>query len=186
MQFIQDNLLFIVLALAALVLLQFVLVLGLKSQLARQSRLIRTVLSGPGGEDLESLLKRCREESQQAISQGAALEKRLETVSLTLRGCDQHIGLVRYDAFGDVSGAQSFSAALLDDEQNGVVVTGLLGRNDGRCYGKAVVAGRAEQTLSEEEEAALQMAMSGGIGGTQNGGATLSPRQLKREKAARG
>jgi hypothetical protein len=185
MQLLQDNQLFILLALAALVLVQFVFVLGLKSQVGRQSRLIRTVLSGPGGEDLETLLKRCREESRQAIEQSATLETKLENVAATLRGCVQHIGLVRYDAFSDVSGAQSFSAALLDNEQNGIVLTGLLGRNDGRCYGKTVVAGRAEQTLSEEEESALQMAMSGGIGGA--GSSTPLPtRNSKRERAARG
>lgn len=185
MQFLQSNLLLITLALAVIALVQGALLFGLKSQVGRQSRLIRTVLSGPGGEDLESLLKRCREESRQALEQNSALEKRLESVSLAQRGCVQHIGLVRYDAFSDVSGAQSFSAVLLDDEQNGVIVTGLLGRNDGRCYGKAVVAGRAEQTLSTEEESALQMAMSGGIGASQNS-SIPSSRNSKREKAARG
>lgn len=185
MQFLRDNQLFLLLALTAFAVVQFVVVVGLKSQVSRQSRLLRNVLSGPGGEDLEAMLKRCQGESQQALSQSVALEKKLEGVAATLRGCVQHIGLVRYDAFSDVSGAQSFSAALLDDEQNGVVVTGLLGRNDGRCYGKAVVAGRAEQTLSQEEESALQMAMSGGIGAGSSG-APLSSRAAKREKAARG
>jgi Protein of unknown function (DUF4446) len=53
---------------------------------------------------------------------------------------------------------------LLDDHHNGAVITGLLGRHDGRCYGKPVIGGQTEQALSEEEESALQMAMNGGVG----------------------
>lgn len=186
MQFLRDNQLLLLLALAAIALLQFVFIIGLNSQVQRQSRMLRNVLSGPGGEDLEAMLKRSQDESRQALTQGAALEKKLESTDAKLNGCVQHVGLVRYDAFSDVSGAQSFSAALLDAEQNGVVLTGLLGRNEGRCYGKAVVAGRAEQTLSEEEESSLKMAVGGGIGRAHAAAAPTSTRQSRRERATRG
>jgi hypothetical protein len=110
------------------------------------------------------MLQRNLGESRQSLERCDELEDRLQTLAADMRGCVQHIGLVRYDAYGDVSGGQSFSLALLDNHYNGVVLTGLLGRHDGRCYGKPVIGGNVEQALSEEEESALQMALNGGFG----------------------
>ncbi|MBV9469999.1 MAG: DUF4446 family protein, partial [Abitibacteriaceae bacterium] len=118
---------------------------------------------GPTGEDLEAMLRRCLEESKSALQRGDELETRFDTLSGDLRGCVQRVGLVRYDAYGDVSGKQSFSIALLDGRNNGALITGLFGRHDGRCYGKAVVGGQTEQGLTDEETSALQMALEGGV-----------------------
>jgi hypothetical protein len=97
-----------------------------------------------------------------------------------MRGCVQNIGLVRYDAYGDVSGSQSFSIALLDAHHNGVIISGLLGRNDGRCYGKGVLNGHTEQTLSDEEASALHIALNGGMGSGAE--ATVPERRGRRDK----
>ena len=68
------------------------------------------------------------------------------------------VGLVRYDAFEDVGGGQSFSAALLDEGGNGVVLTSIHGRGESRTYGKAVRGGASEHTLSPEEQQAIAQA----------------------------
>ena len=67
-------------------------------------------------------------------------------------------GLVRYDAFEDIGGGQSFSAALLDEGGNGVVLTSIHGRGESRTYGKAVRGGTSEHTLSPEEQQAIAQA----------------------------
>jgi hypothetical protein len=161
MELLQPYESYIVVALAVLALLQFLLIFSLNGRMSRMSKTLRSVMMGPGGEDLEAMLARCLNESKQALNQSSELETRLQTLTEEMRNCVQHIGLVRYDAYGDVSGAQSFSLALLDNHQNGAILTGLLGRNDGRCYGKPVVNGQTEQTLSEEELTALKMALDG-------------------------
>jgi hypothetical protein len=79
-----------------------------------------------------------------------------------IRLCLQRVGLVRYDAFADVGGEQSFSLALLDGSSNGLVVSGLYSRNDMRVYAKPVVAGRSPMSLTEEEMRAISGANSGG------------------------
>lgn len=152
-----------VVALLVLVFLLSLLLLNLQSRLAQVNKLVRSLLTGPSGENLETMLTRCLSESRQALARGEEFEARLQSTADAMRGCVQHIGLVRYDAYGDVSGAQSFSIALLDDHHNGAILTGLLGRHDGRCYGKPVANGQTEMALSEEEESALQMALHGGI-----------------------
>ena len=72
----------------------------------------------------------------------------------------QRIGLVRYDAFEDMGGHLSFSAALLDAGGDGIVITSINGRQDTRCYAKPVEAWTSRHNLSEEEEAAIQQALT--------------------------
>jgi uncharacterized protein YlxW (UPF0749 family) len=74
----------------------------------------------------------------------------------------QRIGLVRYDAFDDMGGHLSFSAALLDGQGNGLVITSINGRQDTRCYAKPVEGWTSSHNLSEEEELAIQRALTSG------------------------
>jgi hypothetical protein len=70
----------------------------------------------------------------------------------------RHVAVVRYDAFGDLGGRLSFSAALLDDAGDGLVVTSIAGRSETRTYAKGVAAGRSEHALSPEEQEAIATA----------------------------
>ena len=67
-----------------------------------------------------------------------------------------HIGLVRFDAFADAGGAQSFALALVDDDGDGIVLTSLHSRPTTRVYVKAIRRGVADAPLSGEEEQALR------------------------------
>ena len=163
MQAITPFLPHIVIGLAVFAVLQFLLLLGANARIAALNKLLRKLLTGPTGDDLEAMLRRCLQESKTSLERCDTVDAQMDIVLSKLRGSVQHIGLVRYDAFPDVSGSQSFSLALLDDRRNGAILTGLLGRNDGRCYGKAIIGGQTEHTLSEEENSALQMALSGGL-----------------------
>jgi hypothetical protein len=69
------------------------------------------------------------------------------------------VAVVRYDAFGDLAGALSFSAALLDDRGNGLVLSSINGRSETRTYAKGVSAGTGEAPLSPEEQEAVQRAL---------------------------
>ena len=62
---------------------------------------------------------------------------------------------MRYDAFGDVGGNLSWSAALLDDHGDGLLITSIHGRTEGRTYAKAILGWACEQELSPEEAEAL-------------------------------
>jgi hypothetical protein len=69
--------------------------------------------------------------------------------------------MVRYDAFEDMGGRLSFSAALLDDHGNGVVITSINGRTETRTYAKPIVNLKSEHNLSDEERAAIEGAVAG-------------------------
>lgn len=93
-----------------------------------------------------------------AVRQLAGGEK---TLGEALRGAIRHMGLVRFDAFEDMGGRLSFSAALLDDNGDGIVITSINGRQDTRCYAKQVMRGTSIHNLSDEEEQAIREAMTG-------------------------
>jgi hypothetical protein len=71
----------------------------------------------------------------------------------------RHVAVVRYDAFGDMGGRLSFSAAMLDDGGDGLVLTSINGRSETRTYAKGVKNGASELTLSPEEEQAVGSAL---------------------------
>jgi hypothetical protein len=73
----------------------------------------------------------------------------------------RHVSVVRYDAFGDMGGRLSFSAAMLDDGGDGLVLTSIHGRAESRSYIKGVKGGTTEATLSPEEQQAVTFAMRG-------------------------
>ncbi len=72
----------------------------------------------------------------------------------------QRVGLVRYDAFEDMGGHLSFSAALLDGHGDGLVITSINGRQDTRCYAKPVEGWTSRHNLSGEEEQAISQALA--------------------------
>lgn len=77
----------------------------------------------------------------------------------------QSAGLVRFNPFReDTGGNLSFALALLDAEDNGIILSSLHSRQTTRVYIKAITAGQSDQALSDEETQALHQARSGGPG----------------------
>jgi hypothetical protein len=69
--------------------------------------------------------------------------------------------LVRYDAYGEMSGRQSTSIALLDARRSGIVLSAILHRDQARWYAKQVNQGQPELELSPEEAEAVKLALEG-------------------------
>ena len=89
------------------------------------------------------------------------MEQRVATAESRLDGAITYRALVRYDAYGELSGHQSASLALLDAERNGVVLSSITHRETARLYCKQVVDGRGEHLLSPEEDEAIRRALAG-------------------------
>ena len=71
----------------------------------------------------------------------------------------QKLGLVRYNAFKDVGSNLSFTLALLDRANNGVVLNGLYGSTSSNIYAKPVKNGQSKYPLSDEEIEAISIAI---------------------------
>ena len=70
----------------------------------------------------------------------------------------QRFGLVRYDAFEEMGGQLSFSAAFLDERGDGLLITSINGRTETRTYAKRVTGGWSDKHLTPEERQAIETA----------------------------
>jgi len=87
------------------------------------------------------------------------VEQRMSDQEKGLEHCLSHRALVRYDAYGELSGRQSSSVALLDDDRSGIVFSSILHRDQARVYVKELHGGQSTLDLSPEENAAIEAAM---------------------------
>ncbi|MDQ3241369.1 MAG: DUF4446 family protein [Actinomycetota bacterium] len=88
------------------------------------------------------------------------LDERTDRVEGRLDGCLAYHSVIRYDAYGEMSGRQSSSIALLDARSSGVVVSSILHRDQARIYVKPVDRGEGESELSPEEAEAVATALA--------------------------
>ena len=94
------------------------------------------------------------------------VEARMATAEERLDRAIAYTSLVRYDAWGEMSGRQSSTIALLDSRRSGVVVSSILHRDQARVYVKQLHEGEPEVELSPEEQEAVEAAMSRRPSGT--------------------
>jgi hypothetical protein len=145
--------------LAALVLAT-VLAVKLRRLRADQS----AVLGATGTRDLvehAARLERGFVELRDWVEETAAgIETRMVSAEGRIDGCVAHRALVRYDAYGEMSGEQSSTLALLDARRDGIVVSSIHHRDSARVYFKQIVAGEAEHELSPEERDAVEQALA--------------------------
>ncbi|MFB9315661.1 DUF4446 family protein [Nocardioides plantarum] len=105
-------------------------------------------------------LRRTQRRSDGSDLPSDLLGLRREVAALRTEAGDglRHLAVVRYDAFGDMGGHLSWSLALLDDRGDGVVVTSIHGRSEGRTYAKSIASWTSDQQLSPEEDEAVAQA----------------------------
>jgi hypothetical protein len=141
----------------------------------RKLRRQYTVLRGEASEKdivaaIGSFVRRI--DSQEGRLDGIVAE--LKEQAMSDRLSLQRFHIVRYDAFEDMGGRLSFSAALLDDHGDGLVITSINGRTETRTYAKSVKGMSSEHNLSEEEREAIAGAAAGYDRGEQRAAAGRS------------
>ncbi len=132
----------------------------------RHLRGAQRVILGDGRQDLVQHAADLRREFQvlnEYVEDALArLHGRMEDAERRLDNALAYRALVRYDAYGEMSGRQSTTIALLDETRSGVVVSSIHHRDQARVYAKQVRDGRAELELSPEEDEAVRAALEGG------------------------
>ncbi len=154
--FIKDN--FYLLALiAVLVLLAWNVFLQFRLEKTRKR--IKIFFKGRKTKDLEEVIaeqvkrmKSMEEDIKKLFKWDENLQK-LADISI------QKVGVVRFNPFKDTGGDQSFVIALLDKDNNGLVISSLYGREGTRIYAKPIEKGDSSYQLSEEEKQAIRKAM---------------------------
>ncbi len=153
----------VALAAAALALIALCLAVVLFGQMRRLRADQRAVLGEQSPQDLvahaATLDASFRTLHDYVAGVAERLDERLEVAEGRLDGAIAHCGLIRYDAYNEMSGRQSTSIALLDSSRSGVVLSSIHHRDQARLYAKQISEGSAELRLSPEEEEALRLAL---------------------------
>lgn len=150
----------------ALAIVAVVWIVVLTVQLRRLRRAQSVVLGPHGNADVIAHAAALEEQVLRSTEQWERLSDQLATrmggiEGAVLRVLSRH-GLVRYDAYGELSGQQSCSLALLDVRGDGFVLTSIHHRDQARMYVRRIVRGKPEHRLAPEEEQALDAALHSG------------------------
>jgi hypothetical protein len=153
----------LVAAAVAVVALVLAIVVSVKLRSLRRAQ--ATVL-GDGARDLvthaaelDEAFVSLREYVEEAL---ARLVQQSQVTEQRIDSCIAYRALVRYDAYGEMSGAQSSSFAMLDQHRSGIVFSSILHRDQARVYVKEVREGQPTIELSPEEQQAIDAALAGG------------------------
>ena len=148
----------------ALILILFLILLIMQIRLmGKFKKLYRTYDRFMRGKDMESM-----EETVLAqFERIEALEKsneekdrQIESIFENLQHVYQKTGLAKYDAFREMSGKLSYALALLDKENNGVMINSMYSREGCYSYVKTISGGKCSIEMSEEEQKALKIAVN--------------------------
>lgn len=157
----------VALAAAAVALCALVVAFVATRRLRRLEAAQRVVLGEAGERDVvahvAALDRAARDLHDYVEDVAARLHDRLGTAESRLDGAVAHHGLVRYDAYNEMSGRQSTSIALLDATRSGVVLSSILHRDQARLYAKLVRDGEGELELSPEEQQAVDAALANDV-----------------------
>lgn len=149
-------------ALILLISLLLIVTISLNFRINHLQQRYRQMMKGKEGSTIEQMLL-----DHLADVKAAAIEvERLKAETFRLKGqvqsCIQRVGMVRFNAFNDTGSDLSFSLALLDECDNGLVVSSLYGRNESRIYAKPVINKQSTYALSIEEQKAIRIASESG------------------------
>jgi len=154
----------VALAAGGVALVAFVLAVFLAFRVRSMRKAQAAVLGGETRDlvahsaELDSAFGDLRDYVEEALSR---LGERSEAMDRRIDGTIAYRALVRYDAYGEMSGQQSSSFAMLDEHRSGIVFSSILHRDQARVYVKQVVAGESAIELSPEEQQAIQTALAG-------------------------
>ena len=153
--YIMPNLPYILLIMTVLILCALMVFIAIIIKLGKLNKRHQKMMTGVTGENLEQLLHSQISEVRNAVEQVKQLSERCQQLDETSRTAIQKVGVVRFNAFNDTGSDLSFAIALLDGNNNGVVITSLFGRNESRVYAKPIQNGQSTYLLTTEEKEAL-------------------------------
>ena len=162
MNFLNTDLYKLILPCVVILLFLIVIFEGIKIHRLKK-RYINFMKKLGDGKNLEEDLTHYMNRVNQVAEKTEELTNYCKTLDNDISSCIQKVGMVRYSAFRDTGSDLSFTLALLDEKNNGVVLNGIYSREMSNIYAKPIENGTSEKyTLSEEEKQALNKAINSG------------------------
>lgn len=109
--------------------------------------------------NIEEMLQNYMEKVQIVDEQNKKIKLHCDNLDKEISKCIKKVGIVRYSAFKDMGSDLSFTLALLDEKNDGVVLNGIYSVENSNIYAKPIENGKSKYTISEEEKRAIDIAM---------------------------
>ena len=154
---------YLLIALAVLAVLGIVFIILVIVMLCKQKKVYRAYdrfMRGKDAETLEDTLFACMKKTEDVDKKNQKLQEDIILLQKNQRITYQKMGMVKYNAFREMSGDLSYALVLLDQEENGFVINSVYAKEGGYSYIKEIVNGKCAILLSEEEQKALEKAKS--------------------------
>ena len=153
----MNNIIIISIAINFVLLIAFLVTVAKVSKLNKKYKEFMQKLGN--GKNIEEDLENYMYRVDRVEKQNGEINGIIKGMNKNLEKCVQKIGIVRYNAFKDVGSDLSFTLAMLDENNDGVVLNGIYSREMSNIYAKPVEKGKSTYTLSEEEQEAIKKAV---------------------------
>ena len=150
---------YVIIGLVIITVILFVLYIVNIIQMSELKKRYKIFMSGKSARNLENTLIERLDQIDNLLEANAVNEKNIQMLFSNMKFAFQKVGLVKYDAFHEMGGKLSFSLALLNETDDGIVINAVHSREGCYTYIKEIIAGNSIIVLSQEEQEALKMAM---------------------------
>lgn len=147
---LSNNLAAIVAVLGLIIIVLAVLLLNVKSKLNALQTKYDFFTQGKEA-NIDTVLTDTLNELHKMHAELNALQNKHAKLQQQVQGCLQNVKMIRYDAFDAMGGELSYSILLTDAKKDGILLTSIYGREESRCYAKAIKEGKSATPLAEEE-----------------------------------
>ncbi|MBU3158972.1 DUF4446 family protein [Clostridium frigoris] len=158
--FIRNSEIYIVIGLIILVIILIILVAITYKALNKLESKYRKLMRGVDNKNLEDMVTSYLDKVDDVKDQNQNVQQMYERIDRDLKTCIQKTSIIRYKAFDDMGSDLSFSIVFLDGNSNGVILTSIYGRDESTTYAKPVDKGISRYELSDEENEALEQAVT--------------------------
>lgn len=153
----------IILVMGLLILLSLIFNLANRISISKTRKMYKEIsdlLNAPNSENMEETVLDYIKQVNLMKNSVYSLEMNHEKLCEKTKKSIQQVGFLRYNAFSDMGSDLSFSAALLDDDSNGIVITNIYAKDESNVYAKPITAGTSSYALSSEEKEVVEIAMN--------------------------
>ncbi len=142
---------YLMVGMVIIIILLFIMVVVLFKAVGRVENRYKKLMRGTSNSNLEEMLLDRLNSIEDAKQNSEKALKECERLEIKIKDCIQKVAIMRYKAFENVGSDLSFSIAMLDDKNDGVILTGIYGRQESTTYAKPIDKGISRYDLSEEE-----------------------------------
>lgn len=151
---------YIIIGLSILVIILLIMVIVALKSINRLEARYRKLTRGMNNKNLEEIIVGYLNNIDEFRDEAEKIKEDQDSLEEKIKKCVQKVSIIRYKAFDDIGSDLSFSIALLDDKNDGIILTGIYGRNDSTVYAKPIDNGISRYDLSDEEIEVLENALN--------------------------